>query len=102
MPPLMRHSPGFGLANTELIFPLTRHAFLVGEFDGPEATIEVTEPFVAAANTKMIHHSFGEVYMPKKVIPYVTLLDGVPYRDSHFMQRFEEEAERYKNQGGAT
>lgn len=39
VPLYLRHSPGFGLKNTEVYFPLTKHALLIGRWDGDEKTI---------------------------------------------------------------
>lgn len=60
VPPLFRHSPGFGLKNTEVYFPLTKNALLVGRWDGDETTINrVNQPFVGVMNHQMIAHSYG-------------------------------------------
>ena len=60
VPAYLRHSPGFGLKNTEVYFPLTKHALLIGRWDGDEITINpVNQPFVGAMNNQMIQHSYG-------------------------------------------
>lgn len=60
VPLYLRHSPGFGLKNTEVYFPLTKHALLIGRWDGDEKTINpAIQPFVGVMNKQMIHHSYG-------------------------------------------
>lgn len=60
VPAYLRRSPGFGLLNTEVYFPLTKHAFLIGRWDGDEETINpANQPFVGVMNNLMIQHSFG-------------------------------------------
>ncbi len=60
VPPYMRHSPGFALKNTEIYFPLMKHALLVGRWDGEEGTIDpIDQAFVGIMNNQMIQHSYG-------------------------------------------
>lgn len=60
VPLYLRHSPGFGLKNTEVYFPLTKHALLIGRWDGSEGTINpVDQPFLGVMNNQMIQHSYG-------------------------------------------
>ncbi|WP_286130937.1 DUF4238 domain-containing protein [Azoarcus sp. CIB] len=60
VPLYLRHSPGFGLKNTEVYFPLTKHALLVGRWDGDEKTISpANQAFVGVMNYQMIQHSYG-------------------------------------------
>lgn len=60
VPAYLRHSPGFGLKNTEVYFPLTKHALLIGRWDGDEKTINpVNQPFVGVMNSQMIKYSYG-------------------------------------------
>ena len=60
VPLYLRHSPGFGLKNTEVYFPLTKHALLIGRWDGDEKTINpINQPFVGVMNNQMIQHSYG-------------------------------------------
>ena len=60
VPLYLRHSPGFGHKNTEVYFPLTKHALLIGRWDGDEKIINrVNQPFVGMMNNQMIQHSYG-------------------------------------------
>lgn len=87
VPVLYRNSPGFGLPKTEVMFPLTQHITLVGMFEGEESMVKAHTPVVARANAKMILGSYGQVYMPKRTIPYLGL-DQRTYRDQDFMNRY--------------
>jgi hypothetical protein len=88
VPPLYRNSPGFGMPETEVMFPLTQHTTLVGTFEGNNAVVKANMAIVAHANTKMIHGSYGQVYAPKRSVPHLGL-DLKPYYDEKFMERYE-------------
>ncbi len=79
IPPLYRHSPGFAAMGTEVYFPLTRHAMLIGQWTS-EGGSKIAQPsFIAAVNTHMIHHSFGKVFSRKREFLYATLGEGMLY-----------------------
>ena len=60
VPLYLRYSPGFGLKSTEVYFPLTKHALLIGRWDGDEKTVNpVDQSFVGVMNRQMIQHSYG-------------------------------------------
>ena len=44
IPPMMRRSPGFGMSDTEVIFPITHNCCLLGRFEGGERRRGVHEP----------------------------------------------------------
>ena len=87
VPPLYRNSPGFGMPETEVMFPITQHMTLVGMFEGEESIVRANTFIVAHANTKMIHTSFGQVYMSKRDIPHLGP-DLKTYHDQKFMERY--------------
>ena len=71
VPLYLRHSPGFGLKNTEVYFPLTKHALLVGRWDGDEMTINpANQSFVGVMNNQMIQHSYGLVLSSAREVLY--------------------------------
>lgn len=71
VPAYLRHSPGFGLKNTEVYFPLTKHALLIGRWDGDEKTVgPVNQPFVGVMNSQMIQHSYGLAMSSDRVVLY--------------------------------
>lgn len=65
IPPLYRHSPGFGLRDTQVCFPLSQSTALVGEFAEEVGDTEVTEEIVAAVNGKTIYFTNKQLYAPK-------------------------------------
>jgi hypothetical protein len=87
VPLFHRNSPGFGVPETEVMFPLTQHMTLAGMFEGGESIVKANTHIVAQANTKMIHGSFGQVYMPKRAIPHLGT-DMKTYHDENFMERY--------------
>jgi len=88
MPVMMRDSPGFGMTETDLIFPLTKELLLVGSFEGEDAVLEAPAEFVAFANMRMIRYSHGQVYAAKRSFPYIGP-DRRFYNDRHFMEQWE-------------
>lgn len=64
MPAIMRDSPGYGMTNTEVIFPLSQRLALVGNFDGNEGTVHGTRELVATVNSTVIAHA-RQVFAPK-------------------------------------
>jgi len=65
IPLFYRNSPGFALKSTQLCFPLSRGAALIGEFDGPEGEIIGTRELVAALNPKTLWYTCKQLYAPK-------------------------------------
>lgn len=70
-PPLYRSSPGFALRGTEVHFPLTRHAMLVGRWDRGGHVEVAGQEFIAAVNSHMMQHSFGKAFARQKEFLYV-------------------------------
>lgn len=99
VPALYRRSPGFGLKNTQVVFPVTKTDLLVGEFEGKEGMEDALPDLVASANTKMLLHAFEQAYMAKRSIPYLGL-DFTMHRDPHFMKRHKDEALQMSQQRG--
>lgn len=65
IPPFYRNSPGHGMKNTEILFPISRNLCLFGEFDGKEGMFLGNKELIASLNTKMIMHVYKQVYAPK-------------------------------------
>lgn len=86
LPAIVRHSPGHGMRGTEILFPLTQRATLIGRFDGEEGTEVASVPLVAGANLRMIEHAFEQVYTAKRTFPYFGAGPRL-YNDRHFMER---------------
>jgi hypothetical protein len=73
IPPLYRNSPGFACPNTEIFFPLDRHALLIGRFDRQEKNLVVNQSFIAAINTHMMMHCFGKAFSRQQAILYIDI-----------------------------
>lgn len=71
MPPMMRHSPGFGMTNTKLLFPLTKSMCLLGSFEGQEGTLPADTDLIAVTNYRMIEFAFEQMYASSKAFPYL-------------------------------
>jgi len=65
IPPFYRSSPGFGLRETQVYFPVSKEVALIGEFDGKEGLIYASKALVATLNSKMLHFFYKQVYAPK-------------------------------------
>lgn len=80
VPPLYRSSPGFGMGDTQLYFPISKDLALVGEFDKEDSTLVATNNLVAILNTKMLHNTYKQVYSPKVGFTFISkngaILDG--------------------------
>jgi Protein of unknown function (DUF4238) len=55
-------SPGFGLKETEIIFPLSTTLALRGSFEGEENVVEADATMVATINTLIISNAQNQVY----------------------------------------
>jgi hypothetical protein len=101
VPAYLRHSPGFGLKNTEVYFPLTKHALLIGRWDGDEKTINpVNQPFVGVMNSQMIKYSYGLALSSARAMLYHDPLLRLQW-DDKVINRFttppsEEEMAQFK------
>ena len=94
IPVMMRNSPGFGMPDTEVYFPLTHRMTLVGAFeDEKEGTHPAEMPMIAIANTRMIEHAFEQLYTTNKTFPYIAPSFNI-YQDALFMERFAAERKR--------
>lgn len=89
MPPMMRHSPGFAMRNTEVIFPLTSKCFLIGRFDGEDGVQEADVKFIGYYNTRMFGGCFDHGFSQEREFPYFIPPDKV-YFDDQYLQRAKE------------
>lgn len=64
-------SPGFGLRDTMVYFPVSKNLALVGEFDRDDAVTEANKPLVAILNSKIIANSYQRVFAAKNNFNYV-------------------------------
>jgi hypothetical protein len=66
VPPLYRSSPGFGMMDTEIVFPLTKGLVLVGNFDGISGYQVAQDLLIAIVNARVATHSRRQIYSPKR------------------------------------
>ena len=66
IPPLYRHSPGFGMRDTEVLFPLTKNLVLIGTFDGESGYQDASPMLVAASNSRVANYCSRQIYSPKR------------------------------------
>lgn len=69
VPPFM--SPGFGLRDTMVYFPISKDLALVGEFDRDDSVIEANKTLVAILNSIIIANSYTRVFAPKINFNYI-------------------------------
>lgn len=95
VPPMMRHSPGFGMIDTEVIFPLTHSCCLLGRFEGMEDGVEEAQGMlIAMCNTRMFSHAFDFVFTVDKRFPYM-MPPNDPCWDDQFMQRAKDYRDKH-------
>lgn len=88
VPPVYRSSPGFALRGTEVFFPLTRHAMLVGRWDRGGNVEAAKQGFIAAVNSHMMQHSFGQAFSRHKEFLYVDP-HARTFWDGNFLDRLK-------------
>lgn len=64
-PPLYS-SPGFGMLDTEIVFPLTKGLVLVGNFDGVSGYQVAQDLLIAIVNARIATQSRRQIYSPKR------------------------------------
>jgi hypothetical protein len=105
VPAYMRYSPGFALENTEIHFPLTKNALLVGRWDRDVGVVTpVNQVFMGAVNNHMIQHSYGLALSSTRKVLYHDPLLRLHW-DDDVIERFttpptETEIARFKAEHG--
>lgn len=69
--PFYRHSPGFGLKDTRIIFPVSQNMAMIGEFDTPNAVILAKRRLVSVLNTEVIRFARPQVYTPDPLFDFI-------------------------------
>ena len=64
-------SPGFGLKETMVYFPLSKTLALVGEFDRKDEVKDANEMLVAILNSKIIANSYQRIFSSKSNFNYI-------------------------------
>ncbi|WP_321837365.1 DUF4238 domain-containing protein [Pseudomonas kulmbachensis] len=64
-------SPGFGLPDTMVYFPVSKNLALVGEFGGEDGVKTTSKNLVAKLNSKIIANSYQRVFASKSSFNYI-------------------------------
>ena len=70
------YSPGLGLGNTSVVFPLSRELCMVGEFDGNAGVSDLTFRGVAVANGATVWNAGERVYAPDEHCVFMPTVDS--------------------------
>jgi len=62
IPLFYRNSPGYGLKNTEVTFPLTKNYAVIGDFENDRKFIQANSELVAAINSRMLSFTNKQVF----------------------------------------
>lgn len=64
-------SPGFGLPDTMVYFPVSKNLALIGEFDREDGVKKANKHLVAMLNSKIIANSYQRVFASKSNFNYI-------------------------------
>lgn len=62
VPLLHRSSPGFGLQNTTIVFPVSKRFALIGAFDGREGKVMAEKAFVSSINSIILQNAHKQLF----------------------------------------
>jgi Protein of unknown function (DUF4238) len=69
--PKMTQSPGYGLPNTQIVFPISRDVAIIGAFEFEDKSIEADEDTIAMMNGNVILCANRQVYARDGDFPYI-------------------------------
>jgi hypothetical protein len=64
VPPFRRASPGYGMVDTQVYFPLSQGLVLYGEFNSQEGTGQADKNLVSNLNSLLLSLSYKQIYSP--------------------------------------
>jgi hypothetical protein len=64
LPPIIRHSPGFGMKETEVVFPISQDMAVIGAFEIQNQVLNPKRDFVASINSRIMSFAVSQVYAP--------------------------------------
>jgi hypothetical protein len=79
------YSPGFGLAGTDVLFPISKELALAGTFEGEEREFDLNDFGVAAFNGCIISYARRQVYAQDGEFLYVMSEGGKPRRGAELL-----------------
>lgn len=71
LPPIIRQSPGFGMKETEVVFPVSQDMALVGAFEIKHQVVNADKQFVASLNSRIMSFAVSQVYAPNLSFVFV-------------------------------
>jgi hypothetical protein len=76
IPAFWRTSPGHGMGNTQLQFPISQNLTLLGEFEGSDGIIQANKKFVSILNSKMLLSVHERIFCPKIQFTFIHFMDN--------------------------
>jgi len=64
LPPIMRYSPGFGMKETEVVFPISQNIAVIGAFEIENQVLNANKHLIASVNSRIITFATSQVYTP--------------------------------------
>ena len=70
--PSYRNSPGFGMRDTRVIFPVSKEIVIIGEFDKEDLVAIVGKKTVATINSQICFMANSQIYSPSLRFDWLT------------------------------
>ncbi|QXH34259.1 DUF4238 domain-containing protein [Pseudomonas muyukensis] len=71
VPPFFRNSPGFGLKNTFIYFPIAKNVSLLGKFSDESKSLQADRKLIATLNARMVYSANKQIYAPNLDFPLI-------------------------------
>ncbi len=75
--PAMRHSPGFGMKDTEVVFPISKNMAIIGEFEIKNQIVTAQREMVSYINSRIIYFAISQVYVPDLSFGFIDGKDNI-------------------------
>lgn len=76
IPAFWRNSPGHGMKNTQIQFPISQNLALLGEFEGSDGIIQADKNFVSILNSKMLLSVHERIFSPKIQFNFIDFMSN--------------------------
>jgi len=86
VPLMLRDSPGYGMRETRVFFPLDRHRMLVGGFEDQDIVLSTSTEWLSITNTITCCNSYESFFSAGRTISYAGA-DKRFYRDGRIFDR---------------
>lgn len=64
LPRSMQYSPGYGMKDTEVVFPVSQEIAVIGTFENQEQVLRAEKDFVALINSRIMAFTVSQLYAP--------------------------------------